>query len=247
MRIVVLLGTVAVVLGVLCLFFLSASLQAPEDAPLVEADDLSLFNTGDLILFKHNRYKTPWMLGIDRIASHMGVVWRHPTQGPCVIDMNPTRTGPYGHKLPMEPVLEGESILVLKLSDVVQHYPGTVYWRSLRTALSPAQEFKFSERLLTWALALEYEQSIREREVVSWFALAISPFFAWLSHLLVPFSSLTSPRTASFCTEVVAELLDAAGIYSNDHSYLLGPINWQSGIHWSSLWTREFELLKLFD
>lgn len=251
----VLLGIIMSVMLLVAVFLvvlviIHAAAQAIQEILVARWKDVeSSLQTGDLVLFKHEKYDMPWLLGIDRIMSHMGVVWRHPEQGVLIVDMNPTRTGPFPDPLPFEPVLHGPSIMVSRMSDVVTFYPGSVFIRPLRTSLTQDAESRFLHKLLTWAMHLHYDDSISKRDWITWLALAISPVFPDLGDALVTLTPLTHTRTSSFCTEMISELFQAAGVISKRHvSHIWGPVAWQYGIGAGAgdrdrLWDREIQLI----
>lgn len=232
------------------LMVIHTSAQSNHDIPLALVDQvLPRLQTGDLVLFKHDKYDLPWFLGMDRIMSHMGVVWKHPDFGPLLVDMNPTPHGAFPEPLPFEPVLQGPSVSIVRMSDAVLFYPGKVFVRPMRQPLSETAEALFVRKLLTWAMHLEYDESIAKRDWITWISLALSPAFPHVGDALVNLTPLTHTRTTSFCTEMISELFQAAGTLSKRQvSHIWGPIAWQHGIGAGAgdrdrLWDREIQIL----
>jgi hypothetical protein len=248
-------GVILLILFLFIVFLMSllvihAAAQSSQEMLLARWPDIQhKLQTGDLVLFKHEKYDMPWLLGIDRIMSHMGVIWRHPEHGALLVDMNPTRTGPFPEPLPFEPFLQGPSIMVLRVADVLTFYPGSVFLRPLHKPLSPTDEHNFITKLLGWAIHLEYDDAVAKRDWITWFALAVSPAFPDLGDALVYLTPLTHTRTSSFCTEMISELFQSAGVLRKRHvSHIWGPIAWQHGIGAGAgdrdrLWDREIQLL----
>lgn len=241
---------VVIVALVMTLLVIHTSAQSVQDILLMKVKDAeSRLRTGDLILFKHEKYNMPWFLGIDRIMSHMGVVWRHPQLGPLLIDMNPTPTGAFPTPLPFEPILQGPSVMILRLVDAVLFYPGCVFVRPLRQPMTADAESAFVTKLLSWGIQLDYDESIAKRDWITWLSLALSPAFPEFGDLLIQLTPLTQTRTSSFCTEMIAELFRASGTLPKRHvSHIWGPIAWQHGIGAGAgdrdrLWDREIQLL----
>ena len=235
---------------VMTLMMIHTSAKGNLDIPLALLDILlPRLQTGDLVLFKHEKYDMPWFLGMDRIMSHMGVVWRHPDFGPLLVDMNPTVHGAYPEPLPFEPILQGPSISVIRMADAALFYPGQIFVRPLRENLTPEAETLFVRKLLSWAMHLEYDESVAKRDWVTWLSLALSPAFPELGDALINLTPLTNTRTTSFCTEMISELFQAAGTLSKRHvSHIWGPIAWQHGIGAGAgdrdrLWDREIQVL----
>jgi hypothetical protein len=242
--------TFLIISFVFMLAVIHTSAQSNQEIPLMLLKHAEpKLQTGDLVLFKHEKYDLPWVLGMDRIMSHMGVIWKHPDLGPLLIDMNPTPHGAFREPLPFEPILQGPSVSVLRVSDAVLFYPGSVFVRPLRQPLSAEAEFAFVHKLLTWAMHLEYDESITKRDWITWMSLAFSPAFPDLGDALINFTPLTHTRTTSFCTEMISELFRAAGTLSKRHvSHIWGPIAWQHGIGAGAgdrdrLWDREIQIL----
>ena len=232
------------------LMVIHTSAQSNQDILLASLEAVvPRLQTGDLVLFKHEKYDLPWFLGVDRIMSHMGVVWRHPEWGPLLVDMNPTPHGAFAEPLPFEPVLQGPTISVIRMADAALFYPGLLFVRPLRRPLGEHAESKFVKKLLTWALHLEYDESVAKRDWITWLSLALSPVFPDIGDALVNFTPLTLTRTTSFCTEMISELFQAAGLLSKRHvSHIWGPIAWQQGIGAGAgdrdrLWDREIQIL----
>lgn len=224
--------------------------RATEDMQIVDLKHATeKLQTGDLVLFKHKKYEVPWMIGVNRLMSHMGVVWRHPDFGPLLVDMNPTPHGAFKEPLPFEPVLQGPSVSVIRFADAVLFYPGAVFVRGLKKSLSPEAEFGFVSKLLDWGMHLEYDESIGKRDWITWLALALSPLLHEVSDWLFELTPLTHPRTSSFCTEMIAELFRASGILSKRHvSHVWGPIAWMHGVgagagDRDALWEREVQVI----
>jgi len=247
---VTLAATFVVVSLVMTLMVIHTAAQSNHDIPLAVMDAvLPRLQTGDLVLFKHEKYDLPWFLGMDRIMSHMGVVWKHPDLGPLLVDMNPTPNGAFPDPLPFEPVIQGPSISVLRMSDAVLFYPGNVFVRPLRQRMDQDAEAMFVKKLLTWAMHLEYDESIAKRDWITWLSLALSPALPDIGDILGQLTPLTHTRTTSFCTEMISELFQAAGTLSKRHvSHIWGPIAWQQGIGAGAgdrdrLWDREIQVL----
>lgn len=179
--------------------------------------------TGDLILLRHKKYRSPWLSGF---VSHMGVIWYHSIVGPLVIDMNPDE-GPWKKPIPFDFVFQGPSVVAIRLRDFLTFYPGDVYVRCLSKPLTLEQELLFIEKL-KWAFSLEYIDAIKDRDVFTWLTLALSFFFPFFSHTLLPFTSLDQIRTSSFCTEMVHELFIATGLMEKGSYW--APIAWVKGI-----------------
>lgn len=205
--------------------------------------------TGDLVLFRHEKYHLPWLFGVDRMMSHMGVLWQHPEYGPLLIDMNPSVHGAFQEPLPFETFMEGPSVSVYRFSDVIRFYPGSVFLRCLKKPMDQEAESKFVQKFLSWAIHLEYDESVAKRDWIVWFALALSPLVPEVSDLIMNFTHLTLPRTSSFCTEMIAELFREAKLLPKKHiSHIWGPIAWMHGIgigagHRDQLWEPEIQII----
>jgi hypothetical protein len=183
---------------------------------------------GDIVLFKHEKYNLPAISGVNRIVSHMGVLWKHPTKGICVVDMNPDRNGPYGVKLPFEPVLCGKKLIIYRLFDCLNFYPGEIYIRSLQTPMSDDESLCFSTYLLQWATELEYVETIQEKHIFTYLSFIFGIMTRPISRLFGSMSHLSLPRTSSFCSEMIGELFSRCGITKlrGVDLHLSGPINW---------------------
>ena len=182
--------------------------------------------TGDILLLRHSRYTSSWMVGF---VSHMCVIWNHSIFGPLVIDMNPEKEGAFKKPLPFDHVFAGPSVVAIRLADFIKFYPGDVYIRSLKKSLTLDQEAKFIAKL-GWAFKLEYMSSIKSRDVLTWLTLALSHFTPQLSRFLSIFTSLGCVRTSSFCTEMIAELFIECGILQTHSSHLWSPLAWVKGV-----------------
>lgn len=234
----------------LLVWTLSTVSKSLDETPIVFLPKVqNELKTGDLVLFRHQKYNIPWLKGADRIMSHMGVIWQHPEWGPLLIDMNPTKYGAFPDPLPFDVLFEGPSVSVIRFSDAVIFYPGSIFLRCLKTPLQFEEEQKFIQKLLTWGIHLEYDESIAKRDWIVWFALALSPLVPELSDIIMNFTHLTLPRTASFCTEMIAELFRACHVLPKYHvSHIWGPIAWMHGIGAGAglrdqLWESEVQVL----
>lgn len=184
--------------------------------------------TGDIVLFKHSKYNIPAISGINRIVSHMGVLWKHPSQGMCVIDMNPDRNGPYGKVLPFKPVFTGKKILIYTLFDCVTTYPGEIFIRSLKTPMTDDETICFSTYVLKWASHLEYVETIQEKHILTYLTFIFGIMTRSFSRLFGSLSQLSESRTSSFCSEMIGELFSKCNISKlrGVDLHFSGPINW---------------------
>ena len=220
---------------------LSTLMKSLEEVPYVHVHDAG-FKTGDLILFRHKKYDFKTVGGLDRMMSHMGIVWES-SEGPVVVDMNPDANGPYA-SMPFTPVFQGHAVMLARLTDVVRHYPGQVFVRPLQTELTREQNRRFTEKLLGWAIHLPYNVNITNRDAVTWFAIAFSTLVPELSDLLAFSTPLSSVRLSSFCTEMIGELCKEAGLLRPElMTHLLGPIAWQHGHAIAEHWGHEIEVV----
>jgi len=212
----------------LIFFFASLTLSyvaKPHDE--LEVSIAPHLKTGDILLLRHNKYKSSWMVGF---VSHMCVIWEHSLFGPLVLDMNPSINGPFKTPLHFEHVIKGRSVVAIRFNDFLRFYPGDIYVRSLLQPMTLKQEQLFTEKL-NWAFNLEYLQSITDREPLTWLTLATSHFMPQVSSFLSYFTALNHVRTSSFCTEMIAELFMACGVLPESHSSnLWAPIAWVKGV-----------------
>lgn len=224
---VTIVTVVAVYFALLCLYISKLTRHSDEVHVAFRRDIEPDLGTGDIVLFRHKKYNLPSIGGVNRIMSHMGVLWESP-QGLCVVDMNPDKNGPYGDALPFTPVLQGPKMLVYRFSDAVRTYPGELFVRRLRDRPSDEAKLCFSTLLQTWALELEYVETISNRSVLTYLAFILGIMTKPLAWLFASLSDLGEPRTASFCSEMTGQLLTHCDIVDLTALplHFSGPINW---------------------
>lgn len=218
-----------------------------DDIPVASLQDMQNdLGTGDIILFRHKKYNTPLSSG-NRIMSHMAVLWNHPTEGLCIVDMNPDPNGPYGDTLPFREVLRGRRTLVYRLQDSLRTYPGEVFVRRLKRRATQEQELCFGTLLTQWALDLEYVDGIASRSLLPYAAFFFGIMTQPIASGFASMSDLAEPRTASFCSEMIGQLMTRCGIVNLEDVplHFSGPINWRHdlGEHSSQYsWGTEIQL-----
>lgn len=232
---------------ILLCIYISNLVKHNDQIPVSPYSDTNL-KTGDIVLFKHSKYNIPAISGVNRIVSHMGVLWKHPTKGICVVDMNPDRNGPYGDVLPFKPVFTGKKLLIYTLYDSVTTYPGELFIRSLKTPLKHEESLCFSTYLLQWASQLEYVETIQEKHIITYLSFIFGIMTRPLSRFFGSMSELSEPRTASFCSEMIGELFSKCNItkLKGLDLHLSGPINWLHDLGERSDqygWGPEFQLV----
>lgn len=225
-----------IVVTYVCLYtwHLGQVAQQEQLIPLVTLDKIS-FQTGDLVLFRHKKYRFGELFSKAPLISHLGVVWNTPLYGPCVLDFNPNPNGPYdANALPFAVPFKGRNLLVYSIYDAVQHYPGDIFIRKLRKPLTEKQDVLFSEAVTDWAIHLRYEEFITTYDIFTYLMFIISTLAPEVSLLLARMlTPMLRFRTSSFCTELVSELLRRCGVLSrNDvrYSFLWGPMSWMHGM-----------------
>ncbi len=207
------------------------SLTRPETMiPLISNPDLK---TGDLVLFRHNKYRKIPILG-DRIISHVAIIWNN-----YVVDINPTFQGPYLDESHIK--IRGDAIVLYDISTLYK-YPGDVLFRHLKIPLTEKQHEKF-DKALEWALQMYYDESIVQKDILTYASFVTSIIFPELSYFLAEYTPLSFHRMSIFCTELVNELLRRSGI-SIKSSHYYGPIGLLSGYDQNTLFGPEFQLIK---
>lgn len=202
------------------------------------------FVTGDIILFQHRKYMYN-MFGLEGVMSHMGAILRDEEHGPLVIDFNPTACGAF--ESIVTPVIRLGKLQLLKLQDVVLHYPGVTLVRPLLQELTKEQESIFKKTILTEVCDLEYSEDVSSKHPFTYFSLAFSSLIpelsAWIAYY---FTSLYAPRTSTFCTEAIAYAFEKAGLMKRDKfNNIRGPISWMHGMvpEYTLLWGKEIQLV----
>ena len=219
-----------------------------DDIPIAELGAVEhLLNTGDIVLFRHKKYNAPVSYA-NRIMSHMAVLWRHPSAGICIVDMNPDVNGPYGDTLPFTEVMRGNKTLVYTLKDSLRTYPGEVFVRRLRKKPSIEQELCFGTLLTQWAMDFEYVDSIAQRSLLSYAAFFFGIMTKPLASAVVGLSELADARTSTFCSEMIGHLITRCGIVDlrDVPLHYSGPINWLHGLGESPSqfeWGHEIQLI----
>ena len=200
-------------------------------------------SSGDIILFRHKRYKAVPFLG-EFLVSHAAIVWRI-NNTPYVVDINPILQGPYSDDSHI--VIRGKFTSIYLLSHAIAHYPGTVMWRRIKTPLTLQQEDLLADAIETIALPALYDTDVSERDVMTYCSIASSTMIPEISIYMSLFSSISQNRTSIFCTELVAALLRAAKVIpSSVESYVYGPISWMYRTQTpelANLWEHEKTLL----
>jgi hypothetical protein len=200
------------------------------------------FCTGDIILFQHKRYQ-----GLDYLVTHMGAILNTAEYGALCIDINPTRNGAFDSGT-IQPVLQFEALQLVRMQDLMKHYPGKVFVRPLLKPMTLDQEASFFSSILTWGSRLHYMSDIKNRSAFTWASLASSTLLPELSFILSRFfTKLASTRTSSFCTEIIATAFEKCGILPQDKvwAYSRGPISWLYGLdpRTTLAWGREILLV----
>ena len=202
------------------------------------------FVTGDVLLFQHKKYKFGFF-GLDGIMSHMGAILNDRIHGSLVIDFNPTSEGAFGSQV--IPVVRVGKLQLLRVEDVIKHYPGVVLVRPLLKPLNKEMELKFKQTILTEVCDLEYCEEISSKHPYTYFSLVFSSLIPEISSMLALYlSSLSSSRTSTFCTEAIAYALQKAGLIKNDrYINIRGPISWMHGMvpEYTLIWGKEIHLV----
>jgi hypothetical protein len=202
------------------------------------------FSTGDIILFQHKRYEGH---GLDYLVTHMGAILHTEEHGALCIDINPTRNGAFDPGT-IQPVLQFEALQLVRMEDLIKHYPGKVFVRPLLKPMTLEQESVFKSSILLWGSRLNYMSDIKNRSAFTWASLASSTLLPELSFILSRFfTKLACTRTSSFCTEIIATAFEKCGILPHDKvwAYSRGPISWLYGLdpRTTLAWGREVLLI----
>ena len=227
----------------LTLFFLLfwhlvVSLKTDDSIPIElghEAD------SGDVILFRNSKYDEIPFLN-TRIVSHVALVWKTEI-GVMVVDINPTLYGPY--KNGDHIVVRGAALVVYPLEFALRKYPGAVFLRRLRKAMTLEQREKLAESI-DWAMKLRYDDTIASRDSATYVSIALSTLLPELSVYVAELTALSLCRTSIFCTELVSELLRRSDVLPSSVSHVYGPISWMSRVQdgvMSALWSPEVQLV----
>ena len=241
------LGTVGIFL--LCLILLtiwhiSSMTRQYIDISLAEVSSCR-FETGDIILFQHVKYKHSWF-GLEGIMSHMGAVLMDEVHGPLCIDFNPTLRGAFESIDEIKPVLSIGNLQLLKLKEVVQYYPGVVLVRPLLKPMTEEQKQQFKTTILTKLSKLDYSPDVIRKSLFFYLPLTFSTLIPELSSFFATyFSSLVSTRMSTFCTEGVALAFQDCGLLHRDHGiHIQGPISWMHGMipEYTLVWGKEILL-----
>ena len=193
-----------------------------DDVEAIVFDDVHV-SSGDIILFRHTKYKSIPFLG-GRIVSHTALLWRI-NDVPYIVDINPSLQGPY--KDDTHITIKGKYTSIYPLSHALRHYPGTVLWRRIRTPLTRSQEEAMADAIETIALPALYDTDVSDRDIMTYCSIASSTLIPEVSVYISLFSAISQNRTSIFCTELVATLLRTIGVIpSNVESYIHGPISW---------------------
>ncbi len=235
----------------LCLLFLtiwhiSSLTRQYIDISLAEVSSCR-FETGDIILFQHEKYKHSWF-GLEGVMSHMGAVLMDDVHGPLCIDFNPTLRGAFESVDDIKPVLSLGNLQLLKLKDVVQYYPGVVLVRPLLKPMTDGQKQTFKTTILTKLSKLTYSPDVIRKSLLFYVPLTFSTLIPELSSFFATyFSSLVNTRMSTFCTEGVAFAFQDCGLLQRDNGiHIQGPISWMHGMvpEYTLLWGKEILLIK---
>ena len=176
-------------------------------APVVYADSAT-WHDGDLLLMQHDVYNLTMPIACD-IPVHLGIVWVHPTLGPCFVDshMSQKPTDIFQDALSNRGSTVGTR--VMRIADFMRVYQGTVYRRP-RTGghIEPAAMAAAVE----WAREQPFDSFVANGRPLIIAGICTSTMFPTASRALMhaggPMYDATNARLRGmFCTELVAEIL----------------------------------------
>ena len=203
------------------------------------------FQTGDVLLFQHEKYRFT-LSGLDNLMSHMGAIIEDDTFGPLCVDFNPTLKGAFENSS-VEPVLSIGNMQLIKIQDVVDHYPGVVLVRPILKPMTLEQKLVFRRVILTTVTNLEYNTDVIQKHPLTYLPLVFSSLIPEACALIANyFSSLFSTRMSTFCTEGIALAFKESGVLRNDkYMSIRGPISWMHGIvpEFTLVWGKEIQLV----
>jgi hypothetical protein len=177
----------------------------------------------------------------------MGAVLVDETFGALLIDINPTPFGAFDSSQ-IQPILQFEALQLVKMNEVIEHYPGRVFVRPLLKPMTLEQESQFKRHVLVWGSQIKYLDDVKQRSVFTWTSLAISTLIPEISYIIASlFTRLASTRTSSFCTEVLSTAYETCGLLPVDKVWASsrGPISWLYGMdpRTTLIWGREIQLI----
>ena len=183
------------------------------------------WRNGDLIFitrWPEGLYTLP---GLRHWVQHAGIVWEHPTEGVCVVDMNDWTV------LTMLDLRTGATDAtrrVVRAAEYVAKYPGLVWRRPLvRGALDPAAY----ATALEWGLTRPYNHGISfnsdEFQFNNLLAVVVSAFSPALAQRLTSQQEAPIDNAEKYgvmCSQMVLAVLQRVGALPLDFpSHIVGP------------------------
>lgn len=214
----------AVALGVVILTLLVTVLASVVQAHACFADmatmpavdvDAATWRTGDLILTQHAAWALDAVPLVRNFCVHAGVVWVHPTYGPCVVDTHLTRKK---DERQLRDVRTGERPLggtrVVCVGEYVREYGGRVVRRPLVRGQVDAAAL--ASAVDDWATHQPFDPLVSAGQPLVMMGIGAS---AWSRPLARALAAVGGPMydgagarlRGVYCTELVAELLQRAG------------------------------------
>lgn len=232
------LGIVAILLLLLLLggvLLFHIGVQGPDlhGAPISVFSDVSWAN-GDLILTQHRAYGLHTYPIVHRAPVHVGLVWVHPTLGPCIVDTH------VAHR-PHEQLPDARSktrpragTRIIRMADFLQEYEGLVFRRPVvRGALDTAA---FVAAIEQWAVFQPFDPWVSKGQPAFLLGITASsisrPFAHAVASLAGPCHDAQGKRLRGiYCTELTAKLLQRAGALDPAYpAYLCSPLAFTSRI-----------------
>lgn len=228
---------VAVVLGALVVVFvlflvhLRASTPDIAAAPVVSAMSTT-WHDGDLILTQHHAYQLNAIPVLNRMPVHVGLVWVHPTFGPCVVDTHEAHRPHEQMPDAFTNTRPRAGTRVVRLADYIKEYRGIVLRRPVVRGV--VNHAALADAIENWALYQPFDYWVSRMQPAYITAIGMSsavPRVAQLMARLLGSSHDQHKRRLRgvYCTELAAKLLQRAGALDPAfHSHLCSPVAFTS-------------------
>lgn len=228
---------VAVVLGALVILFslflvhVQASTRDIQAVPVVNAMSTTWHN-GDLILTQHHAFHLATIPVLCRMTVHVGLVWVHPTFGPCIVDTHEAHRQHEQMPDVFTNTRPRAGTRVVRLADYIKEYDGIVLRRPVvRGAVNGAA---LADAIENWALYQPFDHWVSHAQPMYLAAIGISSAMPrtaqWLARLPGPSHDTHKHRLRGvYCTELAAKLLQRVGALDPAyHSHVCSPLAFTS-------------------
>jgi hypothetical protein len=222
---------VAIVMTLVFVFHIQVKGPDLRNAPVRVAADVP-WRDGDLILTQHRAYNLDAFPIVHRMPVHVGLIWNHPTFGPCVVDTHEAHRQDEQMPDALTNTRPRAGTRIVRVADYLKEYDGKVFRRPVVQGV--VNNAALSDAVEGWALYQPFDPWVSKGQPLYIAAIGLSSMLPGAALALARMPGPSHDRTRKrlrgvYCTELAAKLLQKAGaIDPAYHAHVCSPLAFTS-------------------